>query len=56
MKGKGVQKEIDELKTKKIGENVYKINGHPLTFQVEKYRLPISGDERSLVMARKYFA
>ncbi len=54
MKGKEVQKEIDELKVGKIGASVYQINELKLELQVEKYRLPISGDERSLVIARGY--
>lgn len=56
MKGKEIQKEIDELKPKKIGANIYQINSHQIEFQVEKYRLPISGGDRSLVIAGKYLS
>lgn len=55
MKGKEVQKELDELKEAKTGASVYQINGHTLELQVEKYRLPVSGDERSLVITRNHF-
>jgi len=56
MKGKEVQKEIDELKKTKNRANPYQINDHKFELQVEKYRLPISGDNRSLVIARNYFS
>jgi len=52
MKGKEIQKEIDMLKPTKTGSNIYQSNSHQLEFQIKKYRLPISGDERSLIIAR----
>ena len=55
MKGKEVQKELDALRAANIGPNLYQINDHDLELQVEKYRLPISGDDRSLVIARNHF-
>ncbi|MBC2716660.1 MAG: 16S rRNA (guanine(527)-N(7))-methyltransferase RsmG [Desulfobacteraceae bacterium] len=56
MKGKDVQKELDELNVAKIGANGYQINDQKIKLQVEKYRLPISGDDRSLVIAGNYFS
>lgn len=56
MKGKEVQKEIDELKTAETSEKIYQINGREFDLCVEKYRLPVSGDERSLVIVRNHFA
>ena len=53
MKGREVDKEIMVLKNCQIEPDVYKINNRRLKLQVEKYRLPISGDERSLVLARQ---
>ena len=53
MKGREVDKEIMALKNCQIEPDVYKINNCRLKLQVEKYRLPISGDERSLVLARQ---
>ncbi len=55
MKGKEVQKELDALDAAKTGINVYKINDRKFKLQVEKYRLPVSGDDRSLVIARNHF-
>ena len=53
MKGREVDKEIIVLKNCQIEPNVYKINNCRLKLQVEKYRLPVSRDERSLVLARQ---
>lgn len=55
MKGKEAQKEFNELKATKIEENIYQINGQKFELQIEKYELPISGDDRSLVIAKKIF-
>ena len=55
MKGKDVQKELDELKAAKTGENIYQIHDYKLELQIEKYRLPISGDERSFVIVKRNF-
>ena len=55
MKGKEVEKELDDLKAKKIRADIYQINSHQFSFQVEKYRLPISCDDRSLVIAKESF-
>lgn len=56
MKGKKVQKEIDELKSTDTGDNLYLINDNKFDLQIEKYRLPISSDDRSLVIARKHLS
>ncbi len=56
MKGKEVQKEIDALKAAETSEKIYQINGREFDLCVEKYRLPVSGDERSLVIVRNHFA
>ena len=53
MKGREVDKEIMVLKNCQIEPDVYKINNCRLKLQVEKYRLPVSRDERSLVLARQ---
>jgi len=55
MKGKEVQKEIDELIVVNSGANVYQINDYKLELQVEHYKLPVSGDDRSLVFARNFY-
>jgi len=52
MKGREVETELDELEAVDTGANIYFVNDGKLELQVEKYRLPVSGDERSLVMAR----
>jgi len=54
MKGKEVQKEIDELMVASCGSNRYQINDYKLELQVEHYKLPVSGDDRSLVIARNF--
>lgn len=56
MKGKEVEKEINDLKLAGIGGNLYLINKKEMRLQIEKYRLPVSGDERSLVMVKNNFA
>ena len=53
MKGREVDKEIRALKKHQTEPDVYKINNRPFRLLVEKYRLPISRDERSLVLARQ---
>ncbi len=53
MKGREVDKEIMVLKNCQIEPDVYKINNCRLKLRVEKYRLPVSRDERSLVLARQ---
>ena len=53
MKGREVDKEIMFLKNCQIESDVYKINNCRLKLRVEKYRLPVSRDERSLVLARQ---
>jgi 16S rRNA (guanine527-N7)-methyltransferase len=55
MKGKEVQKEIDALTSAEIGEDIYIISDNKFELHIEKYRLPVSGDERSLVIARNQF-
>jgi 16S rRNA (guanine527-N7)-methyltransferase len=55
MKGKEVQKELDELTSAETDENIYVINDNKFELQIEKYRLPVSGDERSLVIVRNHF-
>jgi 16S rRNA (guanine527-N7)-methyltransferase len=52
MKGKEVQKEIDEIKAAETREKIYQINGRKFYLCIEKYSLPVSGDERSLVIVR----
>lgn len=55
MKGKDVHKELDELEAINPETNAYRINKQKLKLQIEKYRLPTSGDDRSLVIARSLF-
>jgi len=53
MKGKEVQKELDDLGKKAVGPGIYKIGGHHLSLHLEKYTLPDSEGQRSLVILRK---
>ncbi|MFZ2632131.1 MAG: 16S rRNA (guanine(527)-N(7))-methyltransferase RsmG [Desulfosalsimonadaceae bacterium] len=53
MKGKEVQKELDDLETMAAGPGIYKIGGHHLSLHLENYTLPDSGGQRSLVILRK---
>ena len=52
MKGRDVQKEIDEIPIAETETDIYQIGSWKLELCVEKYRLPVSGDERALVMVR----
>jgi 16S rRNA (guanine527-N7)-methyltransferase len=53
MKGKEIQKELDDLETMAVGPGIYKIGGHHLSLHFENYTLPDSGGQRSLVILRK---
>jgi len=52
MKGRDVQKEIDEIPIAETETDIYQIGSWKIKLRVEKYRLPVSGDERALVMVR----
>ncbi len=54
MKGRGVDGEIQALKARQLGSGCYKIDNNLFKLQVEKYQLPVSGDERALVICRPH--